>query len=65
MACEKDGASFTKDLSKDKAYTFFIMQYKVVDGKKVYSAGATVKNLYGTVSIGETIPVRPKNWFIL
>ena len=27
------------------------MQYKVVDGKKVYSAGATVKNLYGTKTI--------------
>ena len=51
LACEKDGASCTKDLSKDKAYTFFIMQYKVVDGKKVYSAGATVKNLYGTKTI--------------
>ena len=51
LACEKDGASCTKDLSKDKAYTFFIMQYKLVDGKKVYSAGATVKNLYGTKTI--------------
>ncbi|MBQ4514064.1 MAG: hypothetical protein II969_13805 [Anaerolineaceae bacterium] len=44
MACEKDGASCTKDLSKDKAYTFFIMQYKVVDGKKVYSAGVIFSN---------------------
>ncbi len=51
LACEKDGASCTMDLTKDKAYTFFIMQYKLVNGKKVYSAGATVKNLYGTKTI--------------
>ena len=56
LACEKDGASCTMDLTKDKSYTFFIMQYKLVNGKKVYSPGATVKNLYGTKSVEEEIP---------
>ena len=51
LCCEKAGTSCTKDLSKDQAYTFYIMQYKTVNGKKVYSPGITVKNLYGTKSL--------------
>ncbi len=47
LCCEKAG----KDLSKDQQYTFYIMQYKTVNGKKVYSPGITVKNLYGTKSL--------------
>ncbi len=51
QCCEKEGVSCTKDLTKDQLYTFYIMQYKTVNGKKVYSPGITVKNLYGTKSI--------------
>ena len=51
QCCEKAGESCTKDLSKDQQYTFYIMQYKTVNGKKVYSPGITVKNLYGTKSL--------------
>ncbi len=51
LCCEKAGTSCTKDLSKDQQYTFYIMQYKTVNGKKVYSPGITVKNLYGTKTL--------------
>ena len=51
LCCEKAGSSCTKDLSADQQYTFYIMQYKTVNGKKVYSPGITVKNYYGTKSL--------------
>lgn len=36
--CQRDGFSWSKD------YTFYIMQFRVVNGKKVYSPGVTVTN---------------------
>ena len=44
-ACEKAAATCQKDgFDWSKKYTFYIMQYKVVSGKKVYSPGVTVTN---------------------
>lgn len=52
QACEKNGdVCSTNKLSKDNTYTFYIMQYKLVNGEKVYSPGVTVKNTYGTKSV--------------
>ena len=45
--CQKDGFSWSKD------YTFYIMQYKVVNGKKVYSPGITATNWLTPKSPGD------------
>ncbi len=50
LACEKAAASCTAVLDITKQYTFYIMQYKIQNGKKVYSPGITVKNVFGTKS---------------
>ena len=51
LACEKTGTWCIKNLDTTQVLTFYIMQYKIVDGKKVYSPGITVKNVYGPKSI--------------
>ena len=44
--CRKDGFDWSKD------YTFYIMQYRVVNGKKVYSPGVTVTNWLTPKTVG-------------
>lgn len=45
LVCETNAATCTSGgFSWDKTYSFYIMQYKTVSGKKVYSPGITVTN---------------------
>ncbi|MBQ6480366.1 MAG: hypothetical protein IJI45_04530, partial [Anaerolineaceae bacterium] len=44
QACEKAGNSCSTTLSTTKNYTFYIMQYKVVSGKKLYSNGIIARD---------------------
>lgn len=51
LGCEKAASSCSFDLTTDKTYTFYIMQYRTENGKKLYSPGAVVKNLYGAKTV--------------
>jgi len=44
QACEAVGNSCATTLDISKNYTFFIMQYKTVNGKKVYSPGIVARD---------------------
>ena len=53
QACEKAAATCEKDgFDWSKKYTFYIMQYKAVNGKKVYSPGVTVTNWLTPKTVG-------------
>ena len=44
QACEKEGNTCATTLDVTKNYTFYIMQYKTVNGKKVYSPGIVARD---------------------
>ncbi len=46
--CENASDTCSLILDRSKEYTFYVMQFKVVDGKNTYSKGIVVKNVYGT-----------------
>ncbi len=60
LLCEAASDTCGKKLNVDiktRYYTFYVMQYKVVNGKKVYSPGTIAKNLVSPKSaeIGEPV----------
>ena len=44
QACEKAGNSCATTLDTSKNYTFYIMQYRTMNGKKVYSPGIVARD---------------------
>ena len=60
LLCEAASNTCAKKMSvdiKSRYYTFYIMQYKVVNGKKVYSPGTIAKNLSSPKSAEIAEPV--------